>query len=273
MRGSKSLINILSIACISSIILMEALLLYFQRQHLSYTPLGLTILVISLMGSSLAITSLLTIRLVICEQHPHVTQKLDRIRYIFNPSYSSIRFALTHRKNLLIGFIVASFYSLVYIWAEGLLVEASLGPVFFVIAQGPPGYAPMFVWFPVEGIGITVPLYQLFVIASLCLLVGLNTALALSIVKMGSLPKKALGASLAGATTGLLVACPVCVTPPLITILAVYISPWMALFLGVTRDLIGVALTYVVSIVLLWLGLSYSSRKLHDALECRVAVE
>jgi hypothetical protein len=247
---------------------LELVLLYSQRLHLAYTEPGLVVLVLALMGVALSIT-LYTLLQVAFSQTIISPQPSKGMIVRLSPAYPAIRLALGNRISLAAALIGAGLYTALYLWAEGLLVEAAFKPTLRVVWEGPPGYAPMLILFPVAGIGVVVPVYQLAVLLSLSTLLALSTAVLTYSLKLGGLPRPGLGAGVAGAVSGLFVSCPVCVAPPLLTILSTYLTPWTLPILSlIFREVVGVALFYGLSLALLWTALALSSRSLAAGLAC-----
>lgn len=266
-------VKFLSLVSVFLILLLEFTLLYVQRLHLAYTMIELTILVLSLMGISLIITSFVIIRVALCSSKLQSTKAKSFLYRFLSPSYPAIKHAINNKSYVFLGFLAALLYTLLYSWMEGLITEAALGPSFKVIVEGPPGYAPMIIFFPTMNIGIIIPIYQLAVLLSLSTILGLSTAVLAYTIRQGIFSRKSLGFGLAGAFSGLLVACPVCVAPPILTILSTYLAPWVfSLFLGIFREVIGIGLTYGISILLLWFALVISSKALESGLLCTIQV-
>ena len=87
------------------------------------------------------------------------------------------------------------------------------------VCCGEPGYMPTIIVYITEHVGLQIIPINLVLVLIVSYLVGLNTALA---VKAISITKKSGGLTSIGATTGLFVACPTCV------------STFFALFIGST---------------------------------------
>ncbi|NMJ67354.1 MAG: hypothetical protein EX274_00365, partial [Marine Group I thaumarchaeote] len=82
---------------------------------------------------------------------------------------------------------------------------------------GDPGYMPTIIVYITEHVGLQIIPINLVLVLIVSYLVGLNTALA---VKAISITKKSGGLTSVGATTGLFIACPTCVS----TFFAIFIG-------------------------------------------------
>ena len=82
---------------------------------------------------------------------------------------------------------------------------------------GEPGYMPTIIVYMTEHVGLQIIPINLVLVTIVSYLVGLNTALA---VKAISITKKSGGLTSIGATTGLFIACPACVS----TFFAIFIG-------------------------------------------------
>jgi len=82
---------------------------------------------------------------------------------------------------------------------------------------GEPGYMPTIIVYMTEHIGLQIIPINLVLVVVVSYLVGLNTALA---IKAISMTKRSGGLTSIGATTGLFIACPTCVS----TFFAIFIG-------------------------------------------------
>ncbi len=247
-------------------------MIYTQKLHIIYAPLELMVLIIIFMSSSLIITTHLIIRIIFYSStRQKLTQQRTGLRRFFYPSYKVIRTVMSYKKINLLGFFLALIYSIIYMWSEGLIVKANMGPVLKTINEGIPGFAPILIFFPFSNIGVIIPIYQIAVLITLSLIIWINSTIIITSMKIGMFSKSNIGVGLTGAFSGLLVACPVCIAPPLIIILSTYISPWIfPLATTIISGLISTTFFYIFSLLLLWIGLSISSNSLATKNTCDI---
>lgn len=269
-----NIIKTLSLASVLLIFLLETLLVYVQRVHLTYMSRELVFFPLFLMSVSLIVTFLFLIR-VKCSHFSTVSIENPKhgLKRFFQVSYLAIKETLREKTYMAIAIVAAFSYALLFSLAQGLLIQSSFEPYFQIINEGPPGYAPIFMFSPVNGVGFVVSTYQLTVLGCLSLFTGVNIAVFSRVyTQRRELEKQgSLKLSLAGASTGLLVACPTCVTPPIMILLSTLLWPLTSsLDFTILGEVIKTTILYSLSLFLLLIGLSSASTALHSGLECQI---
>ena len=254
------------------VILLEAYLVYVQRLHLTYTSKELVVFPLLLMGVSLLVTILFLIRVIWAHFDPESLES-SKFNRIFLVSYLDIRETFREKTYIIIAIITTIVYALLFSLAQGLLIKPSFGPYFEIINEGPPGYAPIFMFFPMNGLGFIISAYQLMVVCCLSLLTGINIAVFSRVYNQRRALKKqgSIKLGLVGASTGLLIACPTCVTPPIMIFLSTILLPLTStLGTSLLGEMINITVLFFISLILLIIGLGSASRTLHTGHICNI---
>lgn len=270
---SINVVKSLSLASVLFVLFLEAWLVYVQRLHLTYSSVEVVFLPLFLMGVSLIVTFLFLVHLKFSPLSAEsVKNPKGGLRQFFQVYYMPIREMLREKTYIAIALATAFSYALVFSLAQGLLIQASLGPYFKIISEGLPGYAPIFIFFPVKGFGFVVSAYQLAVLVCLSLFTGVSMAVFSRVYKQRrELSKHGLGLSLVGASAGLLVTCPTCVTPPIMILLSTLLLPLTgSLASSILGEVAQTTVVYSLSLFLLLIGLSSSSRALQSGYVCQI---
>lgn len=232
------------------VLAVEGAWAYSEREGLSYAPTALAALPLGLVMVSSAVVVLLVIHLA------------------FSPALRGLRRALRDRLALAAGLVALALYVPAFLFGQDALQRVALGPLFRVSSEGAPGFTPIFIIFPVRGTGIVVASYQVAVMGSLGLLLGLNVAAFLYLLRRGRYAWGSAGLGAGGAGLGLLVWCPTCIAPPVIAFLSTYLLPILSL--TPTAQSVTVATIYLLSLLVLLIALEASARALSGNQVCRL---
>lgn len=268
----SKMINYLSVASILSVLIFEGLLVYALRVHFTYTSIETVVLPLTLLGASLIATLLFLIRLILSDTKPEEAQTFEEnVPKFLKIRYSAIKLALSQKLCGFIGLVTAFSYAYVFMLAQGMIVEAPLGPSLRVITEGLPGYAPILLFFPFKSWGLILSTYQLAVMLSLSLFVGVNSSVLVYLYGKNRAMFKSFGLGLSGATIGFFVSCPTCVTAPILVLVSSYLLPLIpAVAVSPSTESLVMTVIYFSSLFLLLLGLSFSSRTAETGLVCKI---
>lgn len=267
----RDIINYSSVASVLLVLALEGFLVYALRTHFTYAGIETVVLPLTLLGASLMVILLFLIRLALSDTTLEGEQIREGIPSFFKIRYSSIKLALSQKLYGFIGLVAAFSYAYVFMVAQGMIVTAPLGPSLRVITEGLPGYAPIILFFPFKRWGLILSTYQLAVMISLSLLVGANSSLLGYLYGRNRAAFKSLGLGLSGAAVGFFVSCPTCVTAPIIVLVSSYLLPLIpAGTFTPSMETLIMTIIYFLSLFLLLLGLSLSSRTAETGLVCKV---
>lgn len=246
------------------ILLLEGVLVYTGKDHLAYSTPSMVVPPLLILGSSVFLTGLFWMRVWLA------TPTLGRgWRRFFSPAYGAIRDSLRERRYAGVALASTCLYALLFMLAEGAIKREPAGVRAEVLWEGLPGFTPQVALFPWPDLGVRLNAYQMGALLFLSSLFGVNIALLVRLYAMQGkflFRSKGLAPGLGGAATGLLITCPSCATTPMAALVSAFLLPAGTLL----QRAVGTMLVYLVSVLLVSLGVSLSSQAVEQGRYCRL---
>lgn len=258
-------VRIMSIIGAMLVAVVVALLVHIGRAHLAYMDPIKVFAPMFVLAASLLGLVLFWVRVAFADQ----AVGGRGWRRFFSPAFPVIRETLADRSYKIVMLVAATIYALIFFFAEGVISKDPIGPNAEILWNGVPGFMPQLTLFPLHGLGVRLSAYQTATILFLATLFGINVAMLVRLFAMqGKLIFKGRGLApgLGGAATGLLISCPSCAATPLVAVVSAFLVPAGTLM----QKAVGSIVIFMISALLVYLGLSISSQAVKEGQYCRL---